>query len=94
MLVEALCLGIPVVSTNCPSGPDEILRGGEFGRLVPMNDAEALADALEAALTAPPDGAQIEAGKKRAEDFSLENAAAAWQELLRETAEESPQKPA
>lgn len=88
VLVEALCLGIPVVSTNCPSGPDEILRGGEFGRLVPMNDAEALADALEAALNTPPDAAQIAAGKRRAEDFSLENAAAAWQKLLLETAEQ------
>ncbi|MDE6735643.1 MAG: glycosyltransferase [Desulfovibrio sp.] len=94
VLVEALCLGIPVVATNCPSGPDEILRGGEFGRLVPMNDAHALADALEAALDTPPDAAQIEAGKRRAEDFSLENAAAAWQKLLRETAADSPRKPA
>ncbi|MBD5416906.1 MAG: glycosyltransferase [Desulfovibrio sp.] len=87
VLVEALCLGIPVVATDCPSGPAEILRGGEFGRLVPMNDARALADALEAVLESPPDAAQIEAGMRRAEDFSLENAAAAWQKLLRETAE-------
>lgn len=86
VVIEALCVGTPVVATNCPSGPDEILRGGEYGRLVPMNDARALADALEAALDAPRDAAQIEAGKRRAEDFSLENAAAAWQELLLETA--------
>ena len=52
-----------------------------------MNDARALADALEAVLESPPDAAQIEAGMRRAEDFSLENAAAAWQKLLRETAE-------
>ncbi|MDE6734856.1 MAG: glycosyltransferase [Desulfovibrio sp.] len=94
VLIEALCVGIPVVATDCPSGPDEILRGGEFGRLVPMNDAEALADALEAVLAAPPDAAKIAAGKKRAEDFSLENAAAAWQNLLRETAEQQRGKPA
>lgn len=94
VLVEALCLGVPVVSTNCPSGPEEILRGGEFGRLVPMNDAHALADALEAALDAPPDPAQVEAGKKRAGEFSLASAAAAWQKLLLETAAESPKKSA
>lgn len=88
VLIEALCLGIPVVATNCPSGPEEILCGGEFGRLVPMNDARALADALEAVLAAPPDAAKIGAGKKRAEDFSLETAAAAWQKLLLETAGE------
>ena len=86
VLVEALSLGIPVVATNCPSGPEEILCGGEYGRLVPMNDAPALADALEAVLDVPPDAAKIEAGKKRAQDFSLENAAAAWQNLLLETA--------
>lgn len=94
VLIEALCVGTPVVATRCPSGPDEILRGGQYGRLVPMNDARALADALEAALDTPPDAAQIEAGKKRAEDFSLANAAAAWQQLLLETAAESPRKSA
>lgn len=88
VLVEALCLGIPVVAADCPSGPDEILRGGEFGRLVPMNDAKALADALDAVLAAPADAAKIAAGKRRAEDFSLENAASAWQKLLFETAAE------
>lgn len=88
VLVEALCLGVPVVSVNCPSGPEEILRGGEYGRLVPMNDAEALADAIEADLDAPPPATQIEAGKRRAEDFTLENAVAAWQDLILETAGE------
>lgn len=93
VLIEALCVGIPVVATNCPSGPEEILCGGAYGRLVPMNDAQALADALEATLDAPPDAAKIAAGKRRAEDFSLGTAAAAWQDLILATAEERRGKP-
>ncbi len=45
-LVEALAAGLPVVATNCPSGPEEILEGGKWGHLVPMNDAEGLASAI------------------------------------------------
>ncbi|HQH28782.1 MAG TPA: glycosyltransferase, partial [Oligoflexia bacterium] len=51
VLVEALAMGLPVISTDCPSGPAEILDGGRFGELVPVGDLPALSCALEAALT-------------------------------------------
>jgi len=46
VVAEALALGVPVVSTSCPSGPAEILGAGAHGRLVPVADYEALANAV------------------------------------------------
>jgi glycosyltransferase involved in cell wall biosynthesis len=48
VLLEALYLGTPIVATDCPSGPREILEGGRWGRLVPPGDPVALAAALDA----------------------------------------------
>jgi glycosyltransferase involved in cell wall biosynthesis len=71
VLVEALACGCPVVSTNCPSGPDEILEGGTWGPLVPVGDVSALAQAMITTLESPPDAAQL---KQRAESFSVDAA--------------------
>jgi glycosyltransferase involved in cell wall biosynthesis len=52
-LVEAMLCRVPVLSTDCPSGPSEVLAGGRYGRLAPPADATALAAAIEDAMLNP-----------------------------------------
>lgn len=53
-LLEALIVGTPAVSTDCPSGPREILGDGRYGRLVPIGNPEAMAKAILRTLDEPP----------------------------------------
>lgn len=71
-LVEAMACGAPVIATDCPSGPHEILDGGGIAPLVPVDDASALARALLATLSSRPDTAPAQA---RAHLFSVSAAA-------------------
>lgn len=68
-VMEAVALGRPVVCTDCPSGPREILADGEFGRLVAIGDDAAMGAALAEMLDKPPSAEKIRAG---AAPFSLE----------------------
>ena len=79
VLVEALACGCPVVSTDCPHGPSEILDGGRYGALVPVGDAGALAAAIERTLDQPPSRADLRA---RAALFSVERAVDRYLRLL------------
>lgn len=53
VLVEAMMCGCTPVSTDCPTGPREVLEDGRFGYLVPVHDVDAMAAAIDAALKAP-----------------------------------------
>ena len=54
VLVEAMACGCPVVSTDCPTGPGEILDRGKYGYLVPVGDPTAMAEAVLEVLNGNP----------------------------------------
>lgn len=78
-LLEAVASGCPVVSTDCPSGPYELLDGGRYGRLVPVGDPDAMAEAILASLDAPTDKSLL---KERARLFDFERSVAAYRNVL------------
>lgn len=80
VLAEAMAVGTPVVSTDCPSGPAEILGNGEYGPLVKVGDASALADAILATLEDPIDSEVLQ---ERARVFSADAAADGWLGVIR-----------
>jgi glycosyltransferase involved in cell wall biosynthesis len=78
VLVEALNFGLPVVSTDCVSGPAEVLVG-PYGKLVPCGDPDSLAAAIDEMLDRPGIAA---AAMQRAADYSAEHIADRYLELL------------
>jgi glycosyltransferase involved in cell wall biosynthesis len=79
VLVEAMAQGVSVVSTDCPSGPSEILGEGRFGTLVPCGNADALAEAMGHALDHPTDPALL---REQAEHLSGQSAIDRYWELM------------
>jgi glycosyltransferase involved in cell wall biosynthesis len=77
-IVEALACGTPVVATDCPYGPREILADGRYGMLVPVGDAEALANAITQAMATVPDRDALRA---RAASHTVSRAADAMLEI-------------
>ena len=79
VLIQALACGCPVVSTACPSGPEEILEDGRYGPLVPVGDAQAMADAISKSLDQPLPKEMLRARGAR---FSVQRAVDGYLELL------------
>lgn len=81
-LVEALACQCQVVATDCPHGPREILEGGKFGQLVPVDNPEALADAINRVLSGD---RRVDPGVllQRASAFTSEESCSRWEALLR-----------
>jgi len=83
VLIEALACGTPVVSTDCPSGPREILEGGRYGELVEVGDVGALAAAIRRQLDRDADETPL---VSRARDFALERIVPRYVELFERSA--------
>jgi glycosyltransferase involved in cell wall biosynthesis len=80
VLIQAMACGCPVVSTDCPDGPREILADGRYGTLVTPRDPDAMARAIEHALVAASDPASL---RTRANDFHVETALDAYESIFR-----------
>lgn len=79
VLVEAMAMGCPVISTDCPGGSRELLRHGALGPLVPVDDAAALADGMDAALAHPVASSVL---RERVRGFTVAGATAAYEQAL------------
>lgn len=79
VLIQAMACGCPVVSTDCPSGPREILEAGRHGPIVPVGDEAGLADAIQATLEQPQPAEQL---RERAAFFGLDRSVDRYLDLL------------
>jgi glycosyltransferase involved in cell wall biosynthesis len=78
-MIQALACGCPVVSTDCPTGPAEILDNGRYGPLVRMGDDAAMAVAIEQTLDAPLPASVLQ---RRAADFGEDRAVEGYLDAL------------
>lgn len=79
VLIEALACGAPVVATNCPSGPQDVLEAGRYGALVSVGDPKGMAAAISSVITS---GTDRERSRRRGNDFTLEKSAARYIDAL------------
>jgi len=84
VLIEAMACGVPIISTNCPYGPDEIITDGINGILIPVNDEKALSEAIMRLFKNNSLRKRLaEEGRKRAEDFRIEKMVAEYERLFK-----------
>lgn len=83
-LLEAMALGLPCVTVDCPSGPSEISRGGRDALLVPLNDEAALEHALASLMESPQERSRLarQGARSVRERFGLEQVIAHWDTLF------------
>jgi len=79
VVAEAIATGTSVVATNCESGPAEILENGKYGKLVPVGDAAALADAIVTTLRNPTNSEEL---RQRSQAFSMDSVVAQYFEVI------------
>jgi glycosyltransferase involved in cell wall biosynthesis len=83
VLIEAMAAGKPVVATDCPSGPKEILQGGKFGVLVRSETPDAIVEAVVMLQESPETYRHFsELGGQRAEDFSARAIMPQWEKII------------
>jgi glycosyltransferase involved in cell wall biosynthesis len=87
VMIEAMSLGLPVVSFDCPTGPGDVIEDGRSGLLIPDGDIDALAAGMLRVIEDEPLRRALGAGASaRAKDFSLDSIGPRWQALLDELA--------
>jgi glycosyltransferase involved in cell wall biosynthesis len=72
---------VQIVSTDCPSGPSEILCGGDYGQLVPINNVKALSVAMLKSINSPINKDRL---VERSKDFLVDRIAVQYQNFLLE----------
>lgn len=89
VLLEALAHGTPIIATDCPTGPRELLEGGRLGGLVAVDNADELADAILSYFTDPSElRRRATGGPRRVLDFDPGRAALEFAEILRHVVEQ------
>ncbi len=83
VIVEALATGLPIVATDCCVSMGDLLGHGALGRLVPVGDSAALADAMAAIDTAPEPAATLAARRAAAQRFTIDHAGDKYLGLMR-----------
>jgi len=82
-LIQAMACSCPVISTDCHSGPREILEDGKYGPLVKVGDVQGLANAMISTIKNPIKGKKL---KERSSFFSIENATEKYLDLIKKIA--------